>query len=378
MSLLGRRGVVTATALLALGAAAWGISATIDAPRAWGAYLIAAFLAISVALVGAFFLSIHAIARAGWCAVFQRVPESMAAYVLPGAILMGALAFGVHGLYHWTHPGDDPILLAKRPYLNETAFLARLGGILVLWIALSWAVASATRRQGLDGRPAGLTRPLAFVIGFAITFTVASVDWFMSLEPHWFSTLYPWYLFSSVLVAGVATMILLVAALRRRGVLPEVNENHLHDLGKYLFAFSCFWGYLWYSQYMLIWYSNLPEETTHYLARDDGAWGLLFVLNAAVNLGVPMFLLLPAAWKRHERYLSAMAALLIAGHWLDLYLLVMPVVHPEEPRVGLPEIGAAVAFGALFVLVFDRAIRRAPARPTADPFYEESVHHHVV
>ena len=339
MSLLGRRGTLTG-----------------------GAFLIAGFLAISIALVGAFFISVHAIARAGWCAVFQRVPESMAAYVLPGAVLMAALAFGLHDLYHWSHAGD-PTLEAKRAYLNETGFLLRMTIVLVAWIVLSRAVASATRRQGIEG--------------FALTFTVASIDGLMSLEPHWFSTLYPWYVFSSVLVAGIATMILLVVALRRRGALPEVNANHLHDLGKYLFAFSCFWGYLWYSQYMLIWYSNFPEETTHYLARSDGAWWTLFIVNAAVNLGIPMFFLLPAAWKRCERYLASMAALLVVGHWMDLYLLVMPAVQRDAPRIGLPEIGAAVAFGSLFVLVFDRAIRRAPARPTADPFYEESVHHHV-
>lgn len=210
----------------------------------------------------------------------------------------------------------------------------------------------------------------------AATFTVVVIDWLMSLEPHWLSTLYPWYVFAGSLAGGTAVLTLFVLALASRGTLP-VNPHHLHDLGKYVFAFSCFWGYLWYSQYMLIWYSNLPEETSHYVLRLSPVWKPWFLANLFINCAAPFLLLLPAAWKKSRRLLALACIVVAFGHWMDVLLLVVPAVCPEGPLLGIAEVGGGVGFAGLFVLVVDAALRRAPMVPLRDPYIIESLHHQV-
>jgi Ni/Fe-hydrogenase subunit HybB-like protein len=193
----------------------------------------------------------------------------------------------------------------------------------------------------------------------------------MSLEPKWSSTLYPWLAFAGLFETALAALVALVVLLNRRGLFPRLNEHHLHDLGKYLFAFSCFWAYLWFCQYLLIWYSNIPDETMHYVLRSSPGWTLLFWLNPIANFIVPFAILLPARRKRRAGALLAAAAVVLAGRALDLYLLIEPALG-SRPGLALAEPAAFVAAFGAFVLLFDRAFAAAPSEPARDPYIEES------
>ncbi|MFW6175812.1 MAG: hypothetical protein ACOC7L_03215, partial [Acidobacteriota bacterium] len=205
----------------------------------------------------------------------------------------------------------------------------------------------------------------------------ATVDWAMSLEPHWYSTIYGVYHFAGLFVAGLSALILLVVRLQRGGPLAgRATAEHLHDLGKLLFAMTTFWAYIWFSQYMLIWYGNLAEEVTHFTVRSEGPWAPLFWVNPIVGWVVPFLVLLPRGPKRDATVLSRVAGLLLAGHALDLYLAVYPTVHAGGPVFGGWEAGIALGTFGLVALVLHRALAGAPAVPVGDPHLAESLHHH--
>ncbi len=376
--------VLGAAVLVGIGAFAYGVGASPE--RGWRSLLVSNFYFLSVALTALVFVVMHQLASAGWHVVFRRVPEAMTGYLPAGAVLMLATLLGVHSLYHWTHvdPGDT-VLQAKTPWLNVAFFAARTVAYLALWIWLArrlralWAP-PAPAAEGTPVAPAqapGLRLPGIFAVVFALTFSLASIDWIMSLEPHWYSTLFPWYVFSSALVGGVTWIVILVVWLKWSGRLPEVGEAHLHDLGKYVFAFSLFWAYLWLSQFLLIWYANIPEESAYYALRSHGGWWTLFLINIGVNTALPLLALLPAAMKRHSVVLFCASIVLALGHWLDMYLLIMPSGMPEGPLFGLTEVGVFLGVAAIFLLSFERVLRRAPIVPRHDPYLVESLHHHA-
>lgn len=380
--LLGRRGRLGLILLVCLGGAAFALSLTTSPERAWRNLLASNFYFLSLSLVGAFFLALQYLSRAGWPTVFRRVPEAMVAYLPVGGILMLVSLLGAKDLYPWANPETmrtDPLLAAKEPFLNIPFFATRMVGFLLLWCLLSWLLVRRSRRQDESGDVALTTRNVRtsaiFTVSVAVTFSVASIDWIMSLEPHWYSTLFPWYVISSVFVSGTALIAVLVILLKRRGHLQEVNPHHLHNLGKYVFAFSVFWAYLWYSQYMLIWYTNIPEEVSHYVLRGHD-WYRLFLLNLGVNLVVPFLFLVRAGDKKNPRLLLLVSLTVIGGHWLDVYLMVMPSFIGYGAGVGLYEGAIGVSFFALFLLLFDASLRRARLVPAKDPYLEESLHYH--
>ena len=304
----------------------------------------------------------------------------MTGYFPIGAALILAMLFGASSIYEWAEPGAadrDPILQAKSAYLNLPAFAVRMIVILAVWAWFLRALRRGIGREPQTGNPAqrkiNVRLCAAFVVIFALTYSVAAIDWLMSLEPHWFSTLFPWYVMSSAFAGALALLTLLAIALHHRGALEGLGRHHLHDLGKYVFAFSVFWGYLWFSQYMLIWYANLPEEAPYYILRSEG-WNGLFITNVVINLGVP-FVLLPAENKQRPWLLASVCAVLVAGHWLDFYLLAMPPQSTEGPRFGLIEFGVAFGVGAGFILAFDRTARRIPPPSQTDPKLQASLSH---
>jgi len=209
-----------------------------------------------------------------------------------------------------------------------------------------------------------------------VTFSLASFDWLMSREPHWYSTVFAAYQFAGVFLGGLAVLTVLLVALRRAGPLRGVvTDDHLHDVGKLTLAFATFWAYLWYCQHMLIWYGNLPEETAYYVARSRGAWEPLLVLDPLVNWLIPFLALLPRPAKRSEGVMLNVALLLLAGRWLDLYLQVLPPTLPDGPAFGPWEAAPVAAAAAAATLVIFRALRRAPLLPAGDPYLVESLHH---
>jgi hypothetical protein len=346
--------------------------------RAWSNLLIAAYGLMGVGLAGLVFVAIAYASGAAWCVAFRRVPEAAAA-IIPygGAALLLVLLFG-SSLYPWTH---EPMHGFKHTWLNWAFVLARAVLFAGAWILFAQAITRASRAQDQDGllththRNARLS--VAFLFVFGLTFWLASFDWIMSLEPHWASTIFGIYNFAGLFSSGLAALVLLVIWMQKQETLRDfVTPEHLHDLGKLLFAFSTFWMYIWFSQYMLIWYANITEESVYYIRRTQGAWGPLFVLNILLNWAVPFLALLPRGVKRGAGLLGIIALVALVGRWLDLYLLITPATIPGVPRFGIWEIAAAAGAVALFLLVFLRAIRSAPPVPLRDPRLAESLHYH--
>jgi hypothetical protein len=345
------------------------------------AWLVSAFVFLALGLAAIAFLALMHVGGAGWHVALKRVVEAMAATVPVGAVTIVVLLAGLPTLYHWAdpHAAHDPVLAAKHAFLSPGPFAVRMVAVLATWSIFGYFLRRASVAQDADGAVrhtrVGAALSAVFLLVFGWTFSLASVDWLMSLEPHWFSTIFGWYNLGGLLVSGVAAIAVLTILLRRRGLLPHVNDGHVQDLGRLIFGFSTLWAYLWLSQYLLIWYSNIPEETAWYVRRTRGGWSFLFYLNLAVGWALPFLALLPWGAKRHERHLLYLCVVVLAGRWLDVHLMVMPAVAPVDPGIGLVDVAAFAGAGGLFVLAFDRALGRAPLLPRSDPYLVESLHH---
>lgn len=352
--------------------------------RAWENVLLAGWYLLALGLAGLAFVAVQYVTGAGWATVFRRVPEALAGLIpVGGGLVLAAVVLGGQRLYPWL--GGE--LLGqelhgfKAFWLQPGFFFGRGLAYFTVWLLFGSAILANSRRQDATGDP-GLTRrnvrlSAGFLVAFGFTLWLASVDWLMSLEPHWFSTIYGLYHFSGLFLSGVAAIAALVVWLRRTGPLAgAVNKEHLHDLGKLLFAFSTFWMYIWFSQFMLIWYGGIPEETVHYAQRLTGAWAPLFWVNVALNWVIPFAALLPASSKRSEKVLLRVALVVLAGRWLDLYLAIAPAVDGSAPHFGAWEAAAILGAAGLFFLVFTRTLQSAPVIPAGDPYLEESLHHH--
>ncbi len=353
--------------------------------RTWPNILVATLMAVVLALGCQLFLAFRGVTSAGWSTVFKRVPEAavrMLPFIAPVMLLV--LVGGMSVLFEWSHAdvvAADPILASKTAWLNVPFFLTRAVFVFAVWITFGFAMLRISRRQDSSPGPAGNRRnaavSAAFLIAFALTFSIASFDWIMSLEPHWFSTIFAVYHFTGAFLGALALITITVIGLRRRGYFADiVNDDHLLDLGKLMMGFSGFWAYIWFSQYMLIWYSNLPEEVGHYIHRHTGAWAVLAGLNVLINWVVPFFVLLPRAAKRSESVMLKAAGLLLVGRWLDLYLGVNPVFQPQAPKLGLWELAPLVLGVSLFLIVYRHSLASVELLPKGDAYFEESLHHH--
>ncbi len=359
------------------------IAGVIFAPeRAWPGLLMGGFLLLTLGLSGIFFVATQYASGATWSVAFRRVPEAMSAALPYGAgILLFLLAFG-SSLYPWAEAGSHAAGFAfKRAWLSVPFWLVRAVGYFAIWIFFAAAITRASRRQDLDGELRHTHKAnrlsVAFLVLFALTFWLASVDWIMSLEPMWFSTIFGVYNFAGMFSSGLAVIIILLYWLGRRPPLRDfVNEEHFHDLGKLLFGFTTFWMYIWFSQYMLIWYANIPEETSYYIVRTQGYWLPLFILNMLLNWAIPFAVLLSRGAKRDRSRLVKVAWVVVAGRVLDIYMLIVPATAGEVPVAGLWEVAPLFAAGAIFLLAFLRALRQAPQAPHRDPFLHESLHYH--
>jgi hypothetical protein len=245
----------------------------------------------------------------------------------------------------------------------------------------SYAIVRTSRRQDTDGDVSHTRKNIrlsaGFLAVFAISFSFAGVDWFMSLEPHWYSTIFGVYHFAGLILGGLAMITILAIWLERRGPLRGIlTKEHLHDLGKLLFAFSTFWMYIWFCQYMLIWYANIPEETSYFTSRVRGFWWPVFLLNFLLNWAVPFVVLLSVRAKRNSSTLLEVCWTILAGRWVDLYLMIFPPLVGEYPVFGVWELGFLLGSGGLFGLVLFKALRSASLVPVNDPYLAESLHYH--
>jgi hypothetical protein len=344
-------------------------------------WLVSFLFFSSLALGALFFVLIQYASQGSWGIVVRRIGETIFAVIPMMAVLFVPLLFGLTHLYEWAVPGaaeHDALLRWKAPYLNVPFFLARAAIFFGIWSFIALMYYRGSRGQDSTGDPAVSARLRRFagpaIIVLALTQTFASVDWIMSLTPHWYSTIFGVYFFAGSFVGFIALLSVLAVAMRRAGLLDAViNAEHLHDVGKFLFAFTAFWAYIAFSQFLLIWYANLPEETIWYKARLEGSWKTMSLVLMAGHFGIPFFYLMGRAVKRRGWTLAVGGAWLLAMHFVDLYWQVMPTLHPEGVHPSVLDAAAFLAIGGCFVGAAGWLMRRQALVPLRDPRLAESL-----
>jgi hypothetical protein len=353
--------------------------------RLSASYLVSYCFFLSLSLGALFFVSLQHLVRAGWSVTVRRLAEILAMNVAWwGALFLPILVpvvLGTSRLYGWSRPAmaaADPLLQWKSAYLNGSFFAARAAFYFLVWALSAWCFFRQSKRQD-DSRDPRHTRrmeraaPGAMIL-FALTVTFASFDWLMSLEPKWASTIYGLYFFAGSVVGSLAALILMALALQKREpAVRAITTEHYHELGKLLLGFVVFWGYMAFSQYLLIWYANVPEETVWYRARQTGPWVWVTLGLLVGNLLVPFLGLLPREVKRRRILLGAWAAWLLIFHWIDVYWLIMPTFAPERVPFGAMDLCCATGLGCLFLGGMVRTAGACALVPLGDPRLGESL-----
>jgi hypothetical protein len=364
--------------------------------RFWGSLLQNSVYFLLLTNAGMFFICATTLAWGGWQMSFRRVTEAISTAVpvigtICGVILL-LICFGNnHELYHWTDSnlvkGDDA-LQWKSGFLNKGFFAGWTIFTIAAWSLLGWKMRRLSR--SLDDKPLASIEEgkkymwnntvwaALFIIVFALT-VMSSIPWLwlMSIDAHWYSTMYSWYTFASTFVAGIALITLFIVFLKNNNYLELTNEEHLHDLGKFMFAFSIFWTYLWFSQYMLIWYANIPEETTYFKPRSQGVYSGVFWLMFMINFLAPILILMSRGAKRNYTTVTFMSLLIIFGHWLDFFQMVFPGPSPDHVPLMLYDFGVGLGFVGLIMFVTGRALSKAPLLARNHPLVKESIIHHT-
>ena len=343
-------------------------------------WLVAFLFFLTLALGGLFFVLIQYAAQGGWGIVLRRVGETTFATIPVMAVLSLPVFLGLHDLYSWSAHGadQDPFLRWKAPYLNVPFFVIRGVLFFAIWSFMAILYYRGSRSQDSTGDPAVTARLRRLagpgIIVLALTQTFASFDWIMSLAPRWYSTMFGVYFFAGSFVGFIALLSVVSVAMRRAGLLDTViSTEHLHDVGKLLFAFTAFWGYIAFSQFLLIWYANLPEETIFYKARLEGSWRTLSLFLMAGHFVIPFFYLMGRAVKRNGLTLAVGGVWLLAMHFVDLYWQIMPTLHPQGIRPSVLDVAAFLAVGGCFVAAAGWLLRRQALVPLGDPRLAESL-----
>lgn len=353
--------------------------------RTWHAYLVGLFYFVSLSLGGLFFTSIQHVAKAGWSATVRRIAEAMTSFLPVGAVLALLLFLGGDHLFMWFNKAAvaaDPIVSGKASYLNPTFFMVRMVIFFGAWIMFAKVIVGRSLQQDQTGDKMltvkNVATSVAFVVVFALSYSFFSVDTLMALDPHWFSTIFGVYAFAGAFQTTFAFMILTILFLKGQGLLKGlVTDEHLHDLGKFMKAFTVFWAYIAFSQFLLIWYANLPEETIFYYHRMHGGWAIVTIGLLVFRFIVPFLALLPRAAKRTHGHLAAVATLIIVMEFIDIFWLVYPNYNDHEVHLGLIEIGAFLGFFGLFIWRVTQFLSKNSVVATRDPRLTEALNHHV-
>jgi len=310
--------------------------------------------------------------------------EGITAYLVPGSIIIYVFlvltGFHANHLFVWMDAetvAHDEIIQGKVGYLNVPFFLIRAAIYLLGWNAYRYFSRKFSLAQ--DNAPAGDIRnhkknfriSAGFLVFFFVTESMMAWDWIMSLDPHWFSTLFGWYVLASMLVTAVTVIALVTIYLKSKGYLPKVNHSHLHDLAKFMFGLSVFWTYLWFSQFMLIWYSNIPEEVTYFLTRLDD-YNLPFLGMVVMNFIFPLLILMSSDYKRSNWIIVMAGIIIVLGHYIDIFNMIMPATVGDQWFIGWAEIGGFLFFAGLFIYVVFSALSKAPLETSGDPYIGES------
>ncbi|MBA3641220.1 MAG: quinol:cytochrome C oxidoreductase [Acidobacteria bacterium] len=372
---------VIAAVVALLGGVTCAILGAANPKQFFFSWLVSFLFFLSLALGALFFVLIQYAAQGGWGIVLRRIGETVFATLPVMAALSLPVFLGVHDLYEWAHAGaaeHDALLQWKAPFLNVPFFLIRAAIYFVIWSFIAVLYYRGSSGQDVTGDPAvsARLRRLAgpSLIVLALTQTFASIDWIMSLTPHWYSTMFGVYFFAGAFVGFIALLSVVSVAMRHAGLLNTViNAEHLHDVGKFLFAFTAFWAYIAFSQFFLMWYANLPEETIWYKARMTGSWMTVSLVLMAGHFVAPFFYLMGRSVKRNGVTLALGGAWLLAMHFLDLYWQVMPTLHPQGVSPSILDVAALVTVGGCFVAAASWLMRREALIPLRDPRLAESL-----
>jgi hypothetical protein len=343
-----------------------------------------------------FFLCATTLAMGGWHTVIKRIPEAISTLVpVFGIITLVIFIYVVlidhtTSIYPWLDKdlvSKDSVLKGKSGFLNPGFFMIWSILAIGLWSLLGYRMRRLSSEA--DEKPMDIETGKSyiwrstvtaglFIVWFALT-VGSTVPWFwlMSLDPHWYSTMYSWYTFGSSFVTGMSLIALWLIYLKNKGYLYYANENHLHNIGIFIFAFSIFWTYLWFAQYMLIWYGNIPEETVYFKHRVQGAYKGIFFMNLIINFVCPLLILMKRAVKRNYTLMTFMAVLIIFGHWIDFYQMVMGSIRKDDATLTWLDFGIASLFIGLMIHFTSKALAKKPLVSEYHPFLKESIVHHI-
>ncbi|HLP56924.1 MAG TPA: hypothetical protein VK151_17940 [Fluviicola sp.] len=350
--------------------------------------LVDSFFFFAIGLGALFFLALQYATETGWYASVKRVIEAVTGFMPYGVGLMIvtllAITFmdGAH-IYVWMDPDvveQDSIIEGKSMFLNKGFFWIRTAVYMAVYVMFWWGFRKRSLEEdrvgGTDIHFKNYRKGAAFLVLFAVFSSTSAWDWLMSIDVHWFSTLFGWYVFAGMWCSAMIIIVTLTLYLKKQGYLPKVNESHIHDLGKWTFAISFLWSYLWFSQFMLIWYANIPEETTYHLTRIEDFKGLYFGMFV-INFAFPMLLLMSRDAKRHAGILTFVGLVVLCGHWVDAYLMVMGGSMGKHAYIGFMEIGMALLVFGFFIRMILVNLTKAPLTPVNHPFLDESIHHEI-
>lgn len=347
--------------------------------RPWAATFVAAFFFFMIALGVLVFQAIQYVAEAGWSPALFRVFEGIHNYVLPGSILVALIVLlaGTH-FYPWMDASlvaDDEVLQVKSLYLNIPGFVIRLVIYLLIWNVYRFIMRKNSLAQSdmadIQNHKKNYNLSVWFLVIFGLSESTMAWDWFMSMTPHWYSALYAWTIFASLFVSGITVIALVVIFLKRKGHLEFINDSHLHDLAKYIFAFSIFWTYLWFAQFMLIWYANIPEEASYFVLRFLH-YKIPMLVMLILNFVFPILILMNTDFKRIPWFVEFVGVCLLIGHYIDIYLMVIPSTMGTYGSFGIPEIAAILFFLGLFILIVGIGLGKVDLRPKGNPYIKES------
>ena len=354
--------------------------------KPWAALYVAAFFFFMISLGVLAFYAIQRAAQAGWSPVLYRVMEGITAYLLPGGliviVILALSGFHFNHLFIWMDPevvAHDPLIAGKTGFLNLPFFMIRAFIFLTGWSLYRYFSRKFSLAQDeatdISNHKKNFRISAAFLVFYIVTESIMSWDWVMSIDPHWFSTLFGWYVFASMFVTGITVIALVTIYLKSKGYLEFVNDSHIHDLGKFMFGISIFWTYLWFSQFMLIWYSNIPEEVTYFITRIED-YNLPFFGMLVMNFIFPILVLMNSDYKRINYFIVMAGIVIVLGHYMDVFNMIMPSAVGDQWFIGVAEIGGFLFFLGLFLFIVFTELTKAPLLAKGDPYMGESERFH--
>jgi Ni/Fe-hydrogenase subunit HybB-like protein len=373
-----------------------GHGENINGTRFWAVLLQNAVYWLLVVNASMFFIGVTTLAMGGWQVALRRVPEAISSVVpvlgVIAFLILMAIVWGGHDdIYHWVNKdtvANDKIIKGKSGFLNPVFFSVFSAITIFLWYFLGNKMRSLSLKSDEDGPMdyetgknwinKNILWASLFIVffGLSVGSTIPWL-WLMSIDAHWYSTMFSWYTFASSFVAGMSLIALFIVYLKNNGQLEYVTEEHIHDIGKFMFAFSVFWTYLWFSQYMLIWYANIPEETGYFKIRVQGPYRGIFFLNLILNFACPLLILMKKSSKRNYTLLTFMAILIIFGHWIDFWQMVMPGTLYEHAEMMPFEFGIALLFIGIIMWRVGVYVSSHSLTVKNHPFLKESMIHHT-